>query len=191
MELIFATGNKHKLAEAQFILGASLPELKLLPHEGPEPVENGVSFLENSAIKARAAFEATGQASFADDSGISVEVMGGAPGIFSAIWAGGKDDAVNRQLLLDQLKDIPAKDRTASFICTIALVEESGETFFTGVWPGSIAMAAAGYAGFGYDPVFIPDGFEVTAAELEPEVKSSFSHRATAMNQMASFLANR
>ena len=191
MELIFATGNKHKLAEAQFILGASLPELKLLPHDGPEPVENGISFLENAAIKARAAFQATGQASFADDSGISVEVMGGAPGIFSAIWAGGRDDAVNRQLLLDQLKDIPAKDRTASFICTIALVEESGETFFTGVWPGSIAMAAAGSAGFGYDPVFIPDGFEVTAAELEPEVKSSFSHRATAMNQMASFLANR
>ena len=191
MELIFATGNKHKLAEAQFILGASLPELKLLPHDGPEPVENGVSFLENAAIKARAAFEATGQASFADDSGISVEVMGGAPGIFSAIWAGGRDDAVNRQLLLDQLRDIPAKDRTASFICTIALVEELGETFFTGVWPGSIAMTAAGHAGFGYDPVFIPDGFEVTAAELEPEVKSSFSHRATAMNQMASFLANR
>lgn len=191
MELIFATGNKHKLAEAQFILGASLPELVLLPHDGPEPVENGVSFLENAAIKARAAFEATGQASFADDSGISVEVMGGAPGIFSAIWAGGRDDAVNRQLLLDQLKDIPSKHRTASFICTIALVEESGETFFTGVWPGSIAMTAAGYAGFGYDPVFIPEGFEVTAAELEPEVKSSFSHRATAMNQMASFLANR
>ena len=191
MELIFATGNKHKLAEAQLILGASLPELKLLPHDGPEPVENGVSFLENAAIKARAAFQATGQASFADDSGISVEVMGGAPGIFSAIWAGGRDDAVNRQLLLYQLKDIPAKDRTASFICTIALVEELGETFFTGVWPGSIAMAAAGSAGFGYDPVFIPDGFEVTAAELEPEVKSSYSHRATAMNQMAGFLASR
>jgi XTP/dITP diphosphohydrolase len=173
MELIFATGNKHKLAEAEFILGASLPQLKLLPHEGPEPVENGISFLENAAIKAR------------------VEVMGGTPGIFSAIWAGGRDDVVNRQLLLDQLKDISSEHRTASFVCTIALVEESGETFFTGVWPGSIALRASGDGGFGYDPVFTPDGFEVTAAQLEPEVKSSLSHRAMAMNQMASFLATR
>ena len=191
MELIFATGNKHKLAEAEFILGASLPQLKLLPHEGPEPVENGVTFLENAAIKARAAFEDTGQPSFADDSGICVEVMGGAPGIFSAIWAGGRDDEVNRQLLLDQLKDISSEHRTASFVCTIALVEESGETFFTGVWPGSIALHASGDGGFGYDPVFTPEGFEVTAAQLEPEVKSSLSHRAMAMNQMASFLASR
>lgn len=191
MELIFATGNKHKLAEAQFILGGSIPDIKLLPHNGPDPVESGTSFLENALIKARAAFKATGQAAFADDSGISVEVMGGAPGIFSAIWAGGRDDAINRQLLLDQLIDIPMENRAASFVCTIALVEESGETFFTGVWPGSIAMAASGDQGFGYDPVFIPEGFMVTAAELEPDLKSSYSHRATAMNQMASFLFSR
>ena len=120
-----------------------------------------------------------------------MEVMGGAPGIFSAIWAGGRDDEVNRQLLLDQLKDISSEHRTASFVCTIALVEESGETFFTGVWPGSIALHASGDGGFGYDPVFTPEGFEVTAAQLEPEVKSSLSHRAMAMNQMASFLASR
>ena len=117
--------------------------------------------------------------------------MGGAPGIFSAIWAGGRDDAINRQLLLDQLRDISSEHRSASFVCTIALVEESGETFFTGVWPGSIAMRASGDGGFGYDPVFTPEGFGVTAAQLEPEVKSSLSHRAMAMNQMASFLANR
>ena len=191
MELIFATGNEHKVSEAQLILGQALPDLLILSHVGPEPIESGTSFLENALIKARAAFEATGKPAFADDSGISVEVMGGAPGIFSAIWAGGRSDVENRNLLLKQLEDIPAENRAASFVCTIALVEKSGETSFTGIWPGVIAMAPAGDGGFGYDPVFVPDGFEVTAAELEPEVKSSFSHRAMAMQQMAAFLGSR
>lgn len=191
MELIFATGNEHKVSEAQLILGKALPDLLILSHVGPEPIESGTSFLENALIKARAAFQATGKPAFADDSGISVEVMGGAPGIFSAIWAGGRSDVENRNLLLKQLEDIPAENRAASFVCTIALVEKSGETSFTGIWPGVIAMAPAGDGGFGYDPVFVPDGFEVTAAELEPEVKSSFSHRAMAMQQMAAFLGSR
>ena len=99
MELIFATGNAHKLEEAKLILGSGLSSLKLLPHNSAEPVESGISFLENAMIKARAAFEATGLPAFADDSGIAVEVMGGAPGIFSAIWSGGRDDQVNRNLL--------------------------------------------------------------------------------------------
>ncbi len=191
MELIFATGNEHKVSEAQLILGQAMPDLLILSHAGPEPVESGTSFLENALIKARAAFEATGKPAFADDSGISVEVMGGAPGIFSAIWAGGRSDVENRNLLLKQLADIPAENRAASFVCTIALVEEAGETSFTGIWPGVIVMTAAGDGGFGYDPVFIPEGFEVTAAELEPEVKSSYSHRAMAMQQMAAFLFSR
>ncbi len=191
MEMIFATGNAHKVAEAQLILGRALPDLIILPHDGPEPVESGTSFLDNALIKARAAFEVTGKPAFADDSGICVEVMGGAPGIFSAIWAGGRDDVVNRNLLLKQLEDIPAENRKASFVCTIALVEKAGETSFTGIWPGSISMTSLGNGGFGYDPVFIPEGFEVTAAELEPDVKSSFSHRAMAMQQMAAFLAAR
>lgn len=191
MKLVFATGNSHKLAEAQQILGSRIPELTLLPHEGPEPVESGTTFLENALIKARSAFEATGQPAFADDSGLSVEVMGGAPGIFSAIWSGTRSDQVNRELLLSQLKDIPAEHRQAAFVCTIALVEESGETSFTGIWQGSIAFDSTGDGGFGYDPVFIPEGFEVSAAELEPEVKSSFSHRALAMQQLADFLKSR
>ena len=191
MEMIFATGNAHKVAEAQLILGRALPDLIILPHDGPEPVESGTSFLDNALIKARAAFEVTGKPAFADDSGICVEVMGGAPGIFSAIWAGGRDDIVNRNLLLKQLEDIPAENRKASFVCTIALVEKAGETSFTGIWPGSISMTSLGNGGFGYDPVFIPEGFEVTAAELEPDVKSSFSHRAMATQQMATFLATR
>ncbi len=191
MELVFATGNKHKLQEAELILGSRIPELKLLPHDGPDPVESGTSFLENALIKARAAFQSTGKPSFADDSGIAVEVMGGAPGIFSAIWSGTRSDEVNRELLLSQLADIPREHRRASFVCTIALAEPEGETSFTGIWSGSIGMNAAGQGGFGYDPVFIPEGFEVSAAELEPEVKSSFSHRALAMQQLADFLKSR
>jgi len=191
VKLVFATGNEHKVSEAQLILGSKIPSLEIIPHDGSEPVESGVTFLENALIKARAAFTATGQSAFADDSGLAVEVMGGAPGIFSAIWSGTRSDQVNRDLLLEQLRDIPSQHRGAAFICTIALVESEGETSFTGVWPGRIALEAAGSNGFGYDPVFIPEGFEVTSAQLESEVKSSFSHRAMAMQQMAEFLNDR
>jgi XTP/dITP diphosphohydrolase len=191
VELVFATGNRHKLEEAELILGSRIPELRLVPHDGSDPVESGTSFLENALIKARAAFQATGKPAFADDSGISVEVMGGAPGIFSAIWSGTRSDQVNRDLLLSQLVDIPLEHRQASFVCTIALVAAEGETSFTGVWSGSIGLKATGQGGFGYDPVFIPEGFEASAAELEPEVKSSFSHRALAMQQLADFLKSR
>jgi len=167
------------------------PDIEVLTYEGPEPIESGTTFAENALIKARAAFAATGQAAFADDSGIAVEVMGGAPGIFSAIWSGTRDDKTNRDLLLAQLSDIPAENRSAAFICTIALVETDNEITFTGVWPGAISASAAGAQGFGYDPIFIPEGFQVTAAQLEPEVKNAFSHRAIAMSQMAEYLANR
>lgn len=188
MKLVFATGNEHKVSEAQLILGSKIPELEIVAHDGSEPIESGVTFLENALIKARSAYRATGQAAFADDSGLAVEVMGGSPGIFSAIWAGTRSDKVNRELLLQQLRDIPEQHRQASFICTIALVEAQGETSFTGVWPGRIAFDVRGENGFGYDPVFIPEGFEVTAAELDAEVKTSYSHRAMAMQQMAEFL---
>ena len=191
MKLVFATGNQHKVSEAQLILGSKIPELEIISHDGSEPVESGITFLENALIKARAAHQATGHPAFADDSGLAVEVMGGAPGIFSAIWSGTRSDQVNRELLLEQLRDIPDQHRAAAFVCTIALVEADGETSFTGVWPGRIAFEASGANGFGYDPVFIPEGFEVTAAQLDAEVKSSFSHRAMAMQQMAEFLKNR
>lgn len=188
MRLVFATGNKHKVLEAQSILQLAIPNLEVLSYDGPEPIENGTTFLENAAIKAKAAFEKTGIASFADDSGIAVEILGGAPGIFSAIWSGTRDDQTNRELLLSQLKDISDPHRSAAFISTVALVGEFGQVSFTGVWPGRVALRVAGTNGFGYDPVFIPEGFEVTAAELEPEVKNALSHRSQAMSQMATFL---
>ena len=191
MEIVFATGNKHKAQEAEAILKLANPKVQVLTYSGPEPIESGTTFLENAMIKARAAFEATGQLSFADDSGIACEVMGGAPGIFSAIWSGTRDDATNRNLLLKQLEDIPAEHRAAAFICTIALVGPDEEVSFTGIWPGTISFDVAGDGGFGYDPVFVPEGLEVTAAELEPKVKNSMSHRSMALQQMAEYLARR
>lgn len=189
MELVFATGNQHKAQEAESILKIANPDIRVLTFGGPEPVESGTTFLENALIKARAAFESTGKRSFADDSGIACEVMGGAPGIFSAIWSGTRDDATNRNLLLKQLEDIPQQHRAAAFICTIALVGPDEELSFTGIWPGSIALEVSGSGGFGYDPVFIPQGLSVTAAELEPAVKNSMSHRFMALQQMAEYLA--
>ncbi|MEN9714562.1 MAG: hypothetical protein RJA35_29 [Actinomycetota bacterium] len=189
MELVLATHNAHKVQEVQAILGSTVEGLTVLGYDGPEPVEDGTTFLENALIKARAAFAHTGKPSFADDSGIAVEILGGSPGIFSARWAGGRDSAQNRQLLLAQLADVPAQNRAASFVCTIALVTADSELTFTGIWPGAVALEEQGANGFGYDPIFIPEGFEVTAAELEPEVKNSLSHRALALEQLASYIA--
>ena len=188
MKLVLATHNAHKVKEVAAILEPLVPGLELLGYEGPEPIEDGSSFLENSLIKARSAFLHTGITSIADDSGLAIEIMGGSPGIFSARWSGDKDDEKNRNLVLAQLRDVPAGNRAASFVCTISLVSESGEVSFTGVLPGQIAAVASGSNGFGYDPIFIPEGFEVSSAELEPEVKNSISHRSMALSQLASFL---
>lgn len=188
MKLVLATHNQHKVEEVGAILAQTIPTIELLGYDGPEPKEDGTSFLENALIKARAAFLHTGLPSIADDSGIAVEILGGAPGIFSARWAGGRDNVANRQLLLSQLADVRDQDRAASFVCTIAMVSDDGEVSFTGIWPGRVALHEQGLNGFGYDPVFIPEGFEVTAAELEPEVKNALSHRSLALSQLSSYL---
>jgi XTP/dITP diphosphohydrolase len=188
LKLVLATHNAHKVKEVAAILEPLVPGLELLGYEGPEPIEDGSSFLENSLIKARAAFLHTGITSIADDSGLAIEIMGGSPGIFSARWSGENDDEKNRNLVLAQLRDVPAENRAASFVCTISLVGESGEVSFTGVLPGHIKASASGTNGFGYDPIFIPEGFDVSSAELEPEVKNSISHRSMALSQLASYL---
>ncbi len=188
MKLVLATHNAHKVQEVGAILGSTVAGLELVGYDGPEPKEDGTSFLENALIKARAAFAHTGMPAIADDSGIAVEILGGAPGIFSARWAGGRDNIANRQLLLSQLDDVRDEDRAASFVCTIALVTSEGEVSFTGIWPGRVARQESGENGFGYDPVFIPEGFEVSAAELEPAVKNALSHRSLALQQLAGYL---
>lgn len=191
MKIQLATGNAHKVQEVSAILTQRVPNIELVGFAGASPQETGVTFNENALIKARAAFEATNLPSIADDSGICVEVMGGAPGIFSAIWSGTRDDKTNRELLLAQLADIAPEHRAAAFVCSVALVDETGEYCFTGVWNGRIATAPSGTNGFGYDPIFTPDELEVTAAELDPSVKNAYSHRSQALQQLAAFLLAR
>jgi XTP/dITP diphosphohydrolase len=188
VKLVLATHNQGKVEELRAILSVSAPGVELIGYDGPEPVEDGTSYLENALIKARAAHRHTGLAAIADDSGIAVEILGGSPGIFTAIWSGSKDNVANRRLLLAQLKDIPDSHRQAAFVCTIAMVDDEGERSFTGIWSGSVAHEERGEFGHGYDPIFIPEGFEVTAAELEPEVKNSMSHRSMALEQLSSYL---
>lgn len=183
MRVVLATHNAHKVEEFQGILGAVLPELEIVAYDGPEPVEDGTTFDENALIKARAAAAHTGLPALADDSGICVDVMGGSPGIFSARWAGhGKGAEANLALLLDQLADVADPARTARFACHIAIVVPSTgfETVVAGSWPGRLATAPHGGGGFGYDPIFVPEGHDVTAAELTAAQKNAISHRARA-----------
>jgi len=193
--VVLATHNAHKVEEFGAIVAATRPDLEVVGYDGPEPVEDGVTFAENALIKARAASAHTGLAALADDSGIAVDVLGGAPGVFSAYWAGHAKDAVaNRELLLDQVSDIRDPHRTAHFVSTIALVTPDGaEHVVEGRWPGRLAHAASGSGGFGYDPVFIPDGqdagAERTVGEWTAEEKNAQSHRARAFRQLVPLLA--
>ncbi len=198
--VVLATHNAHKIDEFRAIVAATRPDLEVIGYDGPEPVEDGVTFAENALIKARAAAAHTGLAALADDSGICVDVLGGAPGAFSAYWAGhAKDAAANVALLLDQLHDIADPHRTAQFVSTIAVVVppaagtgEHLEHVVRGVWPGRLARAARGEGGFGYDPIFVPDdqlpGDEKTVAQWPPELKNARSHRARAFRALAAVL---
>ena len=189
---VLATHNRHKIEEFNAILGELVPGITVIGYDGPEPIEDGVSFAENALIKARAAAAHTGLPSLSDDSGVCVDVLGGMPGIFSARWAGNqKDNAANVQLLLDQMSDVRDGDRGAHFTCHIAVViPETGEEFVVeGNWPGSIAREVHGVNGFGYDPVFIPEGCDVTAAILDPSEKNKLSHRSRALRALADRLS--
>jgi XTP/dITP diphosphohydrolase len=191
LEFVLASHNAKKVREFQRIIGDRMPQASVLAYDGPEPVEEGLTFAENAFIKARTAAAHTGRIALADDSGIAVDVMGGSPGIFSARWAGpGRGAEANLELLLAQLGDIRDPHRTAHFHCTIALVvpDAAGGAAYeyaaVGTWPGRIATEPAGVNGFGYDPIFLPDGFDVSAAELAPEVKNAHSHRSRAFRAL-------
>lgn len=187
---VLATKNDHKIEELRRILNPSLPTVELVGYEGPSPVESGLSFTENALIKARAAAVATGLPSIADDSGISVNVLGGMPGIFSARWSGpGRGDADNWKLLLWQLQDVPDYARGAKFVAAAALVIPGRvEDSVLGEWPGTILRQARGEGGFGYDPVFCPDGATRSAAEMLPEQKDAVSHRRRAFDALVPVL---
>ncbi|UNK71977.1 RdgB/HAM1 family non-canonical purine NTP pyrophosphatase [Microbacterium sp. H1-D42] len=194
MKVVLATHNPHKVVEFQQIVAATRPDLEVVGYDGPEPVEDGVTFAENALIKARAAAAHTGLPAVADDSGICVDVLGGSPGVFSAYWAGQRKDAVaNLELLLDQLHDIADPHRAAQFHSTIALVTADGaEHVVQGIWPGRLAREASGEGGFGYDPIFIPDGqdpaSERTVGGFSAAEKQSQSHRARAFTALVPLL---
>lgn len=185
--VVLASHNAHKLEELRRILSPLVPGIELVGYDGPEPVENGVSFEQNALLKARAAAEHTGLPAIADDSGVSVDVLGGCPGIFSARWGGPeRSDARNVELLLWQLSDIADEHRAASFVCAAALaLPGERESVVRGEWRGSILRAPAGEGGFGYDPVFRPEGETRSAAELSPQEKDAESHRRRAFTALA------
>jgi XTP/dITP diphosphohydrolase len=185
--LLVASRNPKKLAELRRVLdGAGLSGLTLLSLKDVTPFdespETGATFEDNALAKARDAFAATGLASVADDSGLEVTALGRMPGVLSARWSGNHgDDAGNTALLLAQLRDVPDERRGAAFVSACALVSAADEVVVRGEWPGSIAREARGDGGFGYDPVFIPDGSDRTAAQLSPSEKDAVSHRGRAL----------
>jgi len=195
-QLVLATHSAHKVEELRRILGPLLDGIELIGYDGPEPVEDGDTFEANALIKARAAALHTGLPSIADDSGISVDALGGAPGINSARYAGTRDDTDNLQLLLKNLGANP--NRAAHFSCAAALVvpppvgsagpdgpaPASREFVELGIWPGTILEEPAGRNGFGYDPIFMPDDADVSSAELTPDQKNAISHRAMAFRAL-------
>ncbi|KZS73452.1 non-canonical purine NTP pyrophosphatase [Mycobacterium kansasii] len=185
--LLVASRNPKKLAELRRVLdGGGLSGVTLVSLNDvasfDETPETGATFEDNALAKARDAFAATGLVSVADDSGLEVAALNGMPGVLSARWSGNHgDDAANTALLLAQLRDVPDGRRGAAFVSACALVSASGEVVVRGQWPGMIAREPRGDGGFGYDPVFIPDGYQRTAAQLSPEEKDAMSHRGRAL----------
>jgi XTP/dITP diphosphohydrolase len=190
--LVLATQNAHKVGELQEILTAAGLDVELvaLPSDAPHVVEDELTFAGNAAKKARSAAAATGLPAVADDSGLCVDALNGMPGIFSARWAGSHgDDAANLRLLLDQVGDVPDEHRGASFVCAAALALPSGEErVVEGRMVGRIIREPRGSGGFGYDPIFVPDGLDVTTSEMSPEDKNAISHRGNAFRALVPVL---
>ena len=193
-KLILATRNPGKVREIRALLGdlaleiidlGSFPEL-------PEVIEDGQTLEQNSIKKARTIFQATKLPASADDSGLEVQALGMRPGVFSARYAGDHASfADNNRKLMDELKGIPEQLRSARFRCVAAFVAEGVEHLTEGICEGLVTPQLRGVYGFGYDPLFIPNGFQQSFAELPPEVKNKISHRAKAFQAMQRFLLDR
>ncbi len=183
MRIVLATGNPKKRLELERILdGLDVQIVPMTELALPEPVEDGETFEANALIKARAACEGSGLPALADDSGLEVDALGGAPGVRSARYAGeAADDAANNQRLQEELASAPESQRTARFVCVAALVAPDGRAWTTrGTMEGHIVDEPRGEAGFGYDPYFVVEGETRTNAELSPEEKDARSHRGAA-----------
>ena len=182
MKLIIASNNKHKIYEIKKILGGKFDEILSLKEAGidHETVEDVTTFMENAINKAKEISDLSGSFALADDSGICVDALGGAPGIYSARFSGGTDED-NNNLLLEKLKDEPNK--RAHYTCAMALVSPTGEQVLAeGYMYGTITHQRRGERGFGYDPLFVPDGETRTVAELTDEETNAISHRANALS---------
>ncbi|WP_028263522.1 RdgB/HAM1 family non-canonical purine NTP pyrophosphatase [Atopobium fossor] len=193
--VVVATGNAHKVVEIEAILSEVLPGVRFVAlgelGDFPEPVEDGDTFTANALIKARAALEQTGLSAIADDSGLVVDALDGAPGIYSARYAGnhGNDEANNNKLL-SELTFVDEDKRTAHFHSSVVFVKKDGTVLVgEGNCPGKIGYAPKGKNGFGYDPLFLPEALQgMTMAQLTPEQKNSISHRFYALKDLASQL---
>ena len=191
MKLLVASNNAKKLGELEKILAdAGIDSVELVPLRDvepyDEPVEDGRTFADNALIKAHAGAQATGLACIADDSGIAVEELNGMPGVLSARWSGQHgNDAANNELLLAQMEHVPSERRQAAFVSVCALVTPAGQEHVAeGRWPGTLLTAPRGEAGFGYDPLFQPEGDTRSSAEMTPEEKNAASHRGRALAQL-------
>ncbi len=186
--LIFATNNAHKLGEVQALLGDAFELVTLRECGITEDIPETADTLEGNALqKARYVYEKTGMDCFADDTGLEVDALGGAPGVHSARYAtDGHDFAANNRLLLKNLEGIT--DRTARFRTVIALILDGVEYTFEGRVEGTIATAESGSEGFGYDPLFVPSGEIITFAQMSVEAKNAISHRGRAVAKLVNFL---
>ena len=190
--MVLATYNKGKLRELRRLVNKlpfDLKDLEDFPALEPVP-ETGKTFAENASLKAVGYARQTSTLTLADDSGLEVDALGGAPGVFSARYAGDASDAERTAKLLAELSNVSDELRTAHFVSTIAIANENAEVIHLsqGICEGRIIRSPRGTRGFGYDPVFIPHGFQQTFGELAPEIKNRISHRARALAQTLSFL---
>lgn len=193
--LVLASGNAKKLVELRRILAEGVLAVEVLGLGDvaayPEPAETEPTFEGNALLKARACCRATGMPALADDSGLSVDVLNQMPGVRSARWAGpGRGDDANNALLLAQLSDVEPQRRAARFLCAMALVLPDGrEEVRTGEMPGRVAEGLRGDQGFGYDPLFVPDGHDRSTGEMTAAEKDAISHRGHALRAMLPVLA--
>jgi XTP/dITP diphosphohydrolase len=194
MRILLASRNPKKLAELRRILDPALPDVDVIGLDDVPPYdevpESGATFADNALIKAREGFKHTGLPTVADDSGLTVDALNGMPGVLSARWAGGHgDDDANLRLVLDQVSHVPDERLGAAFVCSVAYVDAAGEILTDGRMPGHLVRAPRGTNGFGYDPIFVPDGHDRTSAQLSIEEKDAISHRGQSLRKLAARLA--
>ncbi|MCX7761968.1 MAG: RdgB/HAM1 family non-canonical purine NTP pyrophosphatase [Candidatus Kryptonium sp.] len=198
MKIVLATRNKHKVDEIKEILkiylnDGSYSKLEILCTDDfqgiPKIEEDGKTYVENALKKAREVHKFTGLPSVADDSGIEVDFLNGEPGVYSARYAGDNaSDEENNRKLLKKLENVPLEKRTATFRCVIAYVYKDEEKIFEGETRGKVIFEPRGTGGFGYDPLFIPDGYDLTYAEMPKDLKNRISHRSKAVQKFVEFL---